>query len=74
MVPCERALTRLVSLARVQNVWRLDPVSLAESIALSTVHKDTSLFQMEKISGRDMFRVVDFSAFEALDRTYGRPT
>lgn len=54
-----------------KNAWYLDTADKQDSISHASVHKDGTLFKMEKTVKSRIFKVADLAAFDALYDTYG---
>eukprot|EP00035_Acanthoeca_spectabilis_P033642 m.24797 g.24797 ORF g.24797 m.24797 type:complete len:307 (-) comp6119_c0_seq1:89-1009(-) len=54
-----------------KNAWYLDTANKQDSISHASVHKDGTLFKMEKTVKSRIFKVADLAAFDALYDTYG---
>lgn len=53
------------------NAWKLDPPEQKSVVMVATMHRDGSMFEMERIGKSNLFRVVDEGAFDRLQQTYG---
>ena len=53
------------------NSWKLDPPEQKSVVLVATIHRDGTMFEMERIGKTQLWRVMDEGAFDRLHQTYG---